>query len=63
MKFKEREEAIYTSNEHYDLMVAGYINPFELLEDENEAREVYLAMGVIDKFLAEAEEQGVIEVG
>lgn len=55
MKFNTDIEPMYALNGiYYDLFEGGYINPYELLEDEEEAHAVNDAMNVIDTFLKEA---------
>ena len=62
MKFKKRDEPVYTSEPHYDFFDGGYIDAFELLEDKVEADAVNDARVLIQQFFDEAEEAGVIEI-
>lgn len=62
MNFKEDAEPVYTSEPHYDLMVGGYIKPEDLLEAEDAAK-VTEAIKLVNQFMEEAEEVGLIEVG
>ena len=62
MKFKENAEPVFTSEPHYDLMVGGYIKPEDLLEADDAAK-VNEALKLVNQFMDEAEEAGLIEVG
>lgn len=63
MKFKHRDEPVFTSEPHYDLLDGGYIDPDELLEDPADAEHVKAAIETVKRFLDEAESAGVLEVG
>lgn len=60
MKWKENAE-IVTSDFWYDITDGGYINPSELLEDEEEIAEVEKAIEVLRKFKRSAEENEILE--
>ena len=61
MKFKFEVESVYTDNPFYDLFVGGYINPEDLLEEED-AQKVLSAMEVVEDFMEKAIKAGHIEV-
>lgn len=60
MKWKKDAE-IVTSDFWYDLTDGGYIVPSELLEDEEEIKEVEKAVEVLRKFKRSAEENEILE--
>lgn len=62
MKFKKLEEPVFTCDLYYDLIVGGYINPFKLLESPIEAAEVQKAIALLDNFVDDAVEAGVLDI-
>ncbi len=60
--FKELSEPVYTDDPMYDLMTGGYIEPADMLSKE-QAKIVNDAIFIVNSFLSQAEEEGVIEVG
>lgn len=60
MKWKKNAE-IVTSDFWYDLTDGGYIIPSELLEDEEEIKEVEHAIKVLENFKRSAEENEILE--
>ena len=62
MKFKKLETPVSVSEEPFYALCNGYILPEELLEDNEEAIRVNLAVATIENFIDEAEEAGVIEL-
>ena len=62
MNFKEDAEPVYTTEPLYDLMEGGYIKPDELLEGAD-AENVTAAVALVKRFMSEAEDAGLIEVG
>lgn len=61
-KFKEIEEPVYSSELYYDFFDGGYIDPFKMLVNEEQARELREARLLIETFLSEAQENGVLEI-
>lgn len=61
MKFKDRYKPVCSSDFYYDLFDGGYINPRELLADEEDIERVLEAIRVIHTFLSEAEDNFVLE--
>lgn len=61
MKFKDRDEPLYTSDPWYDLFDGGYILPEELLDLPREYNEVREAILLIQQFMEEAQENGILE--
>jgi hypothetical protein len=61
MKFIKGSQ-ISTSEFWYDLFDGGYIDPENLLESEEDVKQVRRAMQVLQQFYNEAEEQGVLEL-
>ena len=59
-KFKEDTEEVFTGELYYDLFDGGYINPEDLLKNEDDIIEVREAILTIQTFLAEAQEAGKI---
>lgn len=62
MKFKKIEKPIYTSDPYYDIFDGGYIDPNELLDDQEQINEVQRAIKVIKSFLNTAESKGILQV-
>ena len=64
-KFKDftEDDIVCTSEPLYDIFDGGYICPFKLLVDEEEAHKVQEAINLVHNFLACAEDVGVVEVG
>ena len=64
MKFKTflEDDIVCTSDPYYDIFDGGYICPFKLIEDDQEARKIQEAIDLEALFLAEAENAGVVEV-
>lgn len=60
MKWKKDVE-IVTSDFWYDLTDGGYIKPSELLEDENEIKQVEQAIKVLKEFKRSAENEDIIQ--
>lgn len=65
MKFKKftEDDIVCSSEPYYDIFDGGYICPFSLLEDEQEARKVQDAINLVELFLSQAESAGVVEIG
>jgi arginine/ornithine N-succinyltransferase beta subunit len=63
MRFKELDEPVFTTEPYYDLFDGGYIKPCELLADEADIKSVEQAIQTIRKFLQEAEDEEVLELG
>lgn len=61
MKFKKNLEPIHTSDTWYDLFTGGYFKPSKLLKNKEEAKAVEDAMKLVEQFVDEAIEAGVIE--
>lgn len=61
LKFK-KQETIYSSEPYYDLFDGGYINPFHMLKDVDEAQRVQDAITVVLNFLADAEQADALEI-
>ena len=61
--FKKMEEAIYSTNPCYDLIIGGYITPGELLSDTEQIKQVEQAIQIVYEFLDQAESNGAIEIG
>jgi hypothetical protein len=60
VKFKKRDEPVWSSDLYYDLFLGGYIEPSDLLADPGEAAEVDAAVATVQRFLDEARETGVL---
>lgn len=63
MKFKKRDEPVFTTDPYYDLFEGGYVVPEELLEDPEDAKRVRAAMKVLEDFWSHATDSGAVEVG
>ena len=63
-QFRELEDSdpIFTTEPNYDLFEGG-IKPEELLTEDHQIKEVNNAIETVKKFLTQAEEAGVIEIG
>lgn len=61
MRFKEDAETVYSDNPYYDVIDGGYIDPDKLLISED-AVKVNEAIETLSSFLAEAEENGYLEI-
>ena len=62
-KFKKVDEPYFTSDKFYDLFDGGYIDPEDMLTDDKQVDKLLEAMNIIEDFLDQAEEEGVIELG
>lgn len=64
MKFKNlnEDDVVWTNDLYYDLFEGGYINPEDLLEDEEEINKVKRAILTINDFLDGAIERELIVV-
>ena len=60
MNFKEKAKTVASSETYYDLFDGGYIKPDLLLEAED-AIKVKEAIKIIETFLDEARENGLLE--
>lgn len=60
-KFRDEAPVTYTSEPWYDLTDGGYIKPYTMLENQEEADEVRDAVTLIMSFLEAAEEAGFLE--
>lgn len=54
------EDKVYSSEPLYDLIYGGYINPFQLLDDDEQATAVSNAAGTVQAFLDEAVNTGAL---
>jgi hypothetical protein len=62
MKFEFKKDInIGSDGFHYDLFLGGGINPSAMLENEEQAKAVNSAVKLIQSFLDQAEEAGVLE--
>jgi len=60
MKFKENSDIVETANVYYDLFQGGYIKPENILEDPADVKRVQEAINILEEFLSQAEEEGII---
>ena len=60
-EFNNLKEPVYSQDFFYDLTVGGYINPFEMLKDKNQAEKVEEAVKLVNDFLTQAENNGLLE--
>ena len=58
-----REDAspVPSSDVYYDLFDGGYLNPENFLKNDTAIMEVRAAMSVINTYLAELEDAGILE--
>lgn len=60
-EFNNLKEPVYSQDFFYDLTIGGYINPFEMLKDKNQAEKVEEAVKLVKDFLDKAERAGILE--
>jgi len=60
-EFNDDADVVVSDDPFYDLFDGGYIKPSEMLPDPKQIEQVELAMGVIQRFLDQAEEHGALE--
>ncbi len=53
---------VYSSNPYYDIFHRGNIEPKELLSDLSQVDAVREAVAILDEFLAQAQDAGVLVV-
>jgi len=60
-EFNDDADVVISDDPYYDLFNGGRIKPEEILSDPKQVEQVQLAMGVIERFLTQAEEHGALE--
>ena len=60
-EFNNLEQPVYSQDFLYDLTIGGYINPFKMLKDKNQAEKVEEAIKLVKDFLTQAENNGLLE--
>ena len=61
-EFNDNAAVAVTDDLYYDLFDGGRINPDEMLADPKQAEQVRMAMGVVSRFLSQAETHGALEL-
>lgn len=61
MNFKKRDEPVYSNDFWYDLTDGGYIDPDEILENDD-AKKLKEAIQIVQAFEEEAIANGIIEI-
>lgn len=60
MRFKDRN-SVASSEWYYDLFEGGYLEPEDFLEDEEDIKKVQDAMEIINNYLSNLEDEGLLE--